>query len=109
MQPFTARVIQIIKSIPAGKVMTYGQVARVAGSPRGARQVVRVLHSMSAKHHLPWHRVVNSKGELNIPDDESFEVQRLMLQMEDVPFGSDKRILIADCLYHPEDVQLSED
>ena len=52
MNPFTERVIQIIKSIPAGKVMTYGQIAKEAGSPRGARQVVRILHTMSAKHKL---------------------------------------------------------
>ena len=61
MNPFTERVINIIKSIPIGKVMSYGQIAKVAGSPRGARQVVRILHSMSEKHKLPWHRVINAK------------------------------------------------
>lgn len=68
MEPYTERVIEIIKNIPEGKVMTYGQIARIAGSPRGARQVVRVLHSMSAKYNLPWHRVINTKGELTIKD-----------------------------------------
>ena len=37
MEPFTERVVEIIKNIPEGKVMTYGQIAAVAGSPRGAR------------------------------------------------------------------------
>ncbi|MDP4172315.1 MAG: MGMT family protein, partial [Bacillota bacterium] len=59
MERFTERAMEIIKQIPAGKVMTYGQVARVAGSPRAARQVVRILHSMSEKYSLPWHRVLN--------------------------------------------------
>lgn len=43
---FTERAVAIIKQIPEGKVMTYGQIAELAGSPRGARQVVRILHSM---------------------------------------------------------------
>lgn len=53
MTPFTERVIHIIQSIPEGKVMTYGGVARAAGSPRGARQVVRILHSMSKNISCP--------------------------------------------------------
>ena len=60
--------------------MTYGQIARLAGSPRGARQVVRILHSMSHLHRLPWHRVINAKGEIAIVDDESrFKQQQYLL------------------------------
>ncbi|MCM2591645.1 MGMT family protein [Rossellomorea marisflavi] len=70
MKPFTQRAVSIIKSIPKGRVMTYGQVAAHAGSPRGARQVVRMLHSMSAKHGLPWHRVLNGKGEISLGGEE---------------------------------------
>ncbi|MFC0471513.1 MGMT family protein [Halalkalibacter kiskunsagensis] len=55
------KVLDIIKHIPVGKVMTYGQIAKFAGSPRAARQVVRILHSMIRKYNLPWHRVVNKK------------------------------------------------
>ena len=47
MQPFTQRVIELIQAIPPGYVMSYGQVAAAAGNPRGARQVVRILHAMS--------------------------------------------------------------
>lgn len=86
MNPFTEQVIQIIKSIPTGKVMTYGQIAKIAGSPRGARQVVRILHTMSTKHQLPWHRVVNIKGEIAIRDEESAYSQRAMLEAEEVSF-----------------------
>ena len=86
MNPFTEDVVKIIKSIPSGKVMTYGQIAKVAGSPRGARQVVRILHSMSGKHNLPWHRVVNAKGEIAIADEESAYSQRAMLKEEGVCF-----------------------
>ena len=87
MQPFTERVIHIIQAIPYGKVMTYGQIAAEAGSPRGARQVVRILHSMSEKHHLPWPRVVNIKGEIAIADDESRFLQQMLLEEEGISFG----------------------
>jgi len=48
-------------AIPRGKVATYAQVAAVAGSPLAARQVVRVLHSLSRAERLPWQRVINSR------------------------------------------------
>jgi methylated-DNA-protein-cysteine methyltransferase-like protein len=92
VQPFTYQVITIIKGIPAGRVMTYGQIAASAGSPRAARQVVRILHSMSGKYGLPWHRVVNAKGEIAIPDEELRFMQRLYLQEEGIQFEPDGRI-----------------
>ncbi|MCZ8537713.1 MGMT family protein [Paenisporosarcina quisquiliarum] len=92
MQPFTAEVVRILKEIPEGYVVTYGQVARMAGSPRAARQVVRILHTMSEKHGLPWHRVVNARGEIAVPDEELKELQRMLLQGEDVEFLSDGRV-----------------
>ncbi|MET3698251.1 MGMT family protein [Bacillus oleivorans] len=92
MQPFTKQVIRIIQNIPPGKVMTYGQIARLAGSPRSARQVVRILHSMSEKHNLPWHRVVNSKGEIGIKEEEFFLVQIMSLESEGVEFSKNNKI-----------------
>jgi methylated-DNA-protein-cysteine methyltransferase-like protein len=84
MKPFTQHVIKIIKSIPEGYVMTYGQIAELAGTARGARQVVRILHSLSKTYGLPWHRVVNAKGEIAIKHDESRFLQMLYLQNEGV-------------------------
>lgn len=84
MKPFTLQVIEIIKGIPDGQVMSYGQIASLAGSPRGARQVVRILHALSEKYNLPWHRVVNAKGEIAIKDQESRYVQKLLLEQEGV-------------------------
>ncbi len=92
MLPFTERVVRIIKHIPPGTVMTYGQIARLAGSPRGARQVVRILHSMSEKHQLPWHRVVNSKGEIALKDPEAFHAQYTFLTDEGIIIGLNNRI-----------------
>ena len=84
MQPFTQKVIEIIKAIPEGKVMTYGQIAGAAGSQRGARQVVRILHSMSAAHSLPWHRVVNTRGEFALQGEEARWSQEAALASEGV-------------------------
>lgn len=84
MQPFTERALKIIAHIPRGKVMTYGQIAALAGSPRGARQVARLLHSMSRKHALPWHRVVNAQGKIAVQDEETRFAQLHFLQEEGV-------------------------
>lgn len=100
--PFTERVIEIIKSIPAGKVMTYGQIAKVAGSPRGARQVVRILHSMSANHNLPWHRVINMKGEIAFSDEEAAYSQRAMLEKEGVCFRTNGLVDLGKSRYVTE-------
>ncbi|MEK3899444.1 MULTISPECIES: MGMT family protein [unclassified Paenibacillus] len=86
MTPFTQKVILIIQSIPEGSVMTYGGIARAAGSPRAARQVVRILHSMSRKYKLPWHRVINAKGMISLTEDESASLQRLYLTGEGIVF-----------------------
>lgn len=101
MQPFTQRVIAIIQQIPEGRVMTYGQVAEQAGSRRGARQVVRILHSMSSAHNLPWHRVVNAKGEVAIPDDEGRFLQMMHLQEEGVEVSDGGKIDLERYRYTP--------
>jgi len=100
MEPFTERVVEIIKNIPEGKVMTYGQIAALAGSPRGARQVVRVLHTLSKKYKLPWHRVINSKGEISIKDYESHDLQKMFLESEGVTFNIDSSIDLNEFQYH---------
>ena len=102
MKPFTERVVRIIQSIPSGKVMTYGQIASFAGSPRAARQVVRILHSMSEKYKLPWHRVLNSKGEIGFGDEEQAMNQRLCLEAEGVHFTGKNRIRLEEFRYEPE-------
>lgn len=98
MNIFTERVIRIIQEIPAGYVMTYGQVAAAAGSPRGARQVVRILHSMSSKYQLPWHRIINIKGEISLAGDD----QRELLEMEGIQFKNGKVDLMTHRWFPPD-------
>lgn len=92
MGPFTEEAIQVIRSIPKGKVMTYGQVAELAGNRRGARQVVRILHTLSRKEKLPWHRVVNAKGEIRLPHGQGFEEQVVFLEAEGVEVSPSGRV-----------------
>lgn len=82
--------------------MTYGQIAAEAGSPRGARQVVRILHTLSQKHRLPWHRVVNRLGEIALQEDESASLQRLYLEEEGIRFNESGRIPLDQYLYDPQ-------
>ncbi|SRR6266851_2010538 len=76
------RIVGAIRKIPRGKVSTYGAVARAAGYPGAARQVVRALHTSIG---LPWHRVLGAGGEIKLRGDSAFE-QRLRLEAEGVTF-----------------------
>ena len=58
---------RVIAAIPAGRVSTYGEVARLAGRPRGARQVARALGIAPAALKLPWFRVIGAGGRIAIP------------------------------------------
>ena len=70
-----------------GKVCTYGKVAQLAGLPHHARYVGSVLKQLPSNSKLPWHRVINSKGQISFPEDsEKWLVQRNKLQQEGVEF-----------------------
>jgi methylated-DNA-protein-cysteine methyltransferase related protein len=87
--PFTQRAVALIRSIPRGRVASYGQIADIAGSPNAARQVARVLHSLSRSQRLPWHRVINSRGMISLPRGAGFETQRALLRSEGVAVTRD--------------------
>lgn len=62
-----AAVFLTLRQIPSGRVVSYGQLARLAGSPGAARWVGSILRQLPADSTLPWHRVVNSRGEIALP------------------------------------------
>lgn len=97
----TRHIIHVIKSIPSGKVLSYGRVAALAGNPRGARQVSRVLHAMSQKHALPWHRVINARGEISLPRGRGFELQKALLEEEGVAVSGRGRVDLDHYLWVP--------
>ncbi|MTI15607.1 MGMT family protein [Sansalvadorimonas verongulae] len=81
----------VVSEIPEGKVATYGQVAEMAGLPTGARIVGNVLSKLPRGSHLPWHRVVNSKGEISFTQDSPrYQTQRELLEAEGVVFLNQK-------------------
>jgi methylated-DNA-protein-cysteine methyltransferase related protein len=99
--PFTTRALAVIRAIPRGKVATYGQVAGVAGSPLAARQVARVLHSLSRRERLPWQRVISSAGRISLPRGGGFEEQRAALRSEGVKVSNDGSVDLAKYLWVP--------
>ena len=81
---FTQRVYQVIAAIPYGRVATYGTVARLAGSPRAARQVGGILCRLPEDTRLPWHRVGNRCGTISLRDQD-YQRQQGPLQQEGIP------------------------
>ncbi|HYP06571.1 MAG TPA: MGMT family protein [Bryobacteraceae bacterium] len=73
----------VVRRIPRGSVMTYGEVATAAGHRGSARQVVWALHNCGPD--LPWHRVVGAGGRILLPGEAALE-QRLRLEAEGVAF-----------------------
>jgi methylated-DNA-protein-cysteine methyltransferase-like protein len=80
----TQRIIEALRAVPRGKVSCYRDIARTAGLPNGARQVVRVLHSMAEKYTLPWHRIIRADGFIALESGEGRELQTQLLQDEGV-------------------------
>lgn len=91
-QTFQEKVIRIIRNIPAGSVATYGQIAEYAGNRRGARQVSYILHALSGREQLPWHRVINSKGCISLRPGHGYELQKQLLRDEGIVFNADDRV-----------------
>ncbi|WDP93164.1 MAG: MGMT family protein [Desulfobacter sp.] len=103
MSPFTRKVLDVISAIPEGRVLSYGRAAALAGNPRGARQVSRLLHSMSQKHDLPWHRVVNAAGKISLPRGRGYELQKALLESEGIYFSPTHTIDLSVYLWAPAD------
>ncbi len=95
----TNQIIYIIQNIPKGKVLTYGRIAKLAGSPRAARTVSWLLHSSSGKYSLPWHRVINSKGLISLTKTEDKQYQRNKLKAEGVVVSDDFKINLNDYMW----------
>jgi methylated-DNA-protein-cysteine methyltransferase-like protein len=91
-----ARIYSVVALIPEGTVTTYGRVATLAGMPGQARQVGYALAALDADHDLPWHRVINARGEISRrADGHCDERQRSMLKSEGVSFDSRGRVSLS--------------
>ena len=93
MTEFSRSVMSWTKKIPKGKVASYGQIARLAGKPNGARGVGWILNSSAEAHNLPWQRVINSKGKISFPKKtDEYKLQKSLLKSEGIIFLEDDSI-----------------
>lgn len=84
-------VWKVVSEIPSGHVLTYGEVACLAGMPRAARRVSQALRRAPRGVKLPWHRVVNVQGKISFPEDSSgWQQQKDRLEAEGVVFLNGK-------------------
>lgn len=85
---FKQEVVNVAKKIPYARVTTYGTIASLAGWPRGARIVGKILHDFREK--LPWHRVINRRGFISIKcDDHPKQLQQALLEQEGIVVSKD--------------------
>ena len=75
--PTRRRILQILAAVPYGRVASYGQVAELAGLPRGARLVASVLRSEGAESGIPWHRILNASGCVAIPRENPARAEQI--------------------------------
>lgn len=92
-------ICDVIRRIPRGWVATYGQVAAMAGLPRRARLVGRVLQRLDPAVKIPWHRVVNAKGEVSysLSRNGGDALQRRLLEKEGLEFDANGRLDLERC------------
>lgn len=87
------RIYAVVRQIPVGRVATYGQVAALAGLPGHARQVGYALHALKEGSNVPWHRVINAKGEVSLRAEAGWDnFQRHLLEEEGVVFDERGRV-----------------
>ena len=99
-------IYAVVRAIPRGKVATYGQVAELAGIPRGHRVAARALQCCPAG--LPWHRVVGKKdarrARINIQDPDHAALQRARLAAEHVVLDDGGHIVLRTFGWLPTDL-----
>ena len=105
---YRERVFQIVRMIPKGRVMTYGQIAEILGEGYTPRTVGFVMHSSNDK--TPWHRVINAQGGcstrgLVLPHDE----QQRMLEAEGVSFNARGRCSLEQYVWIPAPTKLNRE
>jgi methylated-DNA-protein-cysteine methyltransferase related protein len=100
--PFRARVLALVAQIPIGRVMTYGQLATLAGAPGAARQAGFVMNSL-AETDLPWQRVINAQGMISTDKLGFGDIQRGLLVAEGVAFDASGRCDLKRLQWWPDE------
>ena len=106
---YRKRVYDLVKRIPRGRVMTYGQIAEMLGEGYTSRTVGYVMHGADAKG-APWQRVINSQGKcstgrITLPID----LQRQMLEQEGIRFNEKGKCDLRDVQWFPDGFEPEDD
>jgi len=102
VSPRYNRIYGMVRRIPRGRVATYGQVAELAGFPGQARQVGYALRALADDENVPWHRVINARGELSPrAESTSVHVQRALLRAEGIRFDAEQRVSLVKYGWKP--------
>lgn len=101
MSQFAEQVYGYVAMIPSGRVMTYGQLAALVGSPRAARQVGGVAHF--GPEELPWHRVVNKQGRLAAGFHGGRMAQAQLLAREGIEIEGDFVVGVEELIWWPHE------
>ena len=104
---FREGVLRIVRSIPSGRVSTYGDVATLLGIPRAARGVGFVLGSLGDDSEIPWWRVVNRHGSISIRHMGA-RIQRMLLEREGVEFDELDRVQLENLRWKGEQIPSPE-
>jgi methylated-DNA-protein-cysteine methyltransferase-like protein len=103
VEPRWERFYEVIRRIPRGRVATYGQIASLAGLPRHARQVGYALHALAENSDVPWHRVINARGEVSARSTPGWDELQLALLRRERVVGRDGRIDLDRFQWEPGD------
>jgi len=103
MPNFYEAVYALVRHIPRGRVMTYGQIAAILGAPRAARAVGYAMRASGRKDDVPWQRVINGKGRISAKTEvERPIVQKMLLEAEGVAFDAEERVDLAAYRWEPD-------
>lgn len=105
-QRFGEKVIKICKSVPFGRVTTYGTIAALAGLPRGARLVGGMLHFTNLKDPLPWQRVINRHGFISTKCLDHPKIEQKALLVQEGVAVSDDFMIDLGKYFWPKDGEL---
>ena len=99
MNPFFEQVYEVVRKIPHGKVVSYGQIARMLGRPQAAREVGWAMRC--CPEGLPWQRVVMTDG--SVTGGVYADIRKMLLETEGVAFLPDGRVDMERCRWDGDD------
>lgn len=108
MTAFQEAILHVVRLVPSGKVVSYGQVAAYVGTPRAARQVGWAMRSLQGAPDFPWWRVLNNAGRITIKGNKfnSAQLQKELLEAEGVVINEQYELDMALYRFRPMEAVL---